>query len=175
MAVAQAKNWGELQVKGTDEFRRQAWIAAELAGIPTRGFRPDAQDRATPQSAPEAMRIAAGERDRMTMPRVPTRSRRRRARRSPTSRRLPAQMRHRKGLRGSLRRTAAIFALGYHTVRRWWRWLATQNENFSFHLRSRFASLGRSADRTGFWLACFQLMPLCEAMGWLDDDGVAVP
>ena len=62
VAVAQAKHWGELQLKGTEEFRRQAWIAAELAGISSRGFKPDAQDRATLQAAREAMRIAAGER-----------------------------------------------------------------------------------------------------------------
>jgi transposase-like protein len=75
----------------------------------------------------------------------------------------------------SLRRTATIFALGYHTVRRWWRWLATSHENVSFHLRSRFASLGRSMDCAHFWLACFELMPLCEAMARLDHDGVVVP
>ena len=75
----------------------------------------------------------------------------------------------------SLRRAAVIFALGYHTVRRWWRWLATEHDNFSFHLRSRFASLGRSAGFTAFWLASVQLMPLCEAMAWLDHDGIAVP
>jgi hypothetical protein len=62
VAVAQAKHWGELQLKGSEEFRRQAWIAAELACMPTRGFKPDAQDRATLQAAREAMRIAAGER-----------------------------------------------------------------------------------------------------------------
>jgi hypothetical protein len=62
VAVAQAKHWGELQLKGSEEFRRQAWIAAELAGVATRGFKPDAQDRATLQAAREAMRIAAGER-----------------------------------------------------------------------------------------------------------------
>jgi hypothetical protein len=75
----------------------------------------------------------------------------------------------------SLRRTAAIFALGYHTVRRWWRWLSTAHEDFYFHLRSRLTSLGRSVDFAAFWLACLQLMPLCEAMAWLDHDGVAVP
>jgi transposase-like protein len=74
----------------------------------------------------------------------------------------------------SLRRTAAIFALGYHTVRRWWRGMEAEHENFSFHLRSRFASLGRSVDFVTFWLTCFHLMPLCEAMAWLDHDGVAV-
>jgi hypothetical protein len=59
--VAKAKNWGELQLKGTEEFRRQAWIAAELAGVPTRGFKPNAQDRAALTAAREAMRIGAGE------------------------------------------------------------------------------------------------------------------
>ena len=58
--VAKAKNWGELQLKGTEEFRRQAWIAAELAGVPTRGFKPKAQDRAALTAAREAMRIGAG-------------------------------------------------------------------------------------------------------------------
>jgi hypothetical protein len=62
VAVARAKHWDELQLKGSEEFRRQAWIAAELAGMSTRGFKPDAQDRATLQAAREAMRIAAGER-----------------------------------------------------------------------------------------------------------------
>ena len=59
--VAKAKNWGELQLKGSEEFRRQAWIAAELAGVPTRGFKPKAQDRAALTAAREAMRIGAGE------------------------------------------------------------------------------------------------------------------
>lgn len=59
--VAKAKNWGELQLKGTEEFRRQAWIAAELAGVPTRGFKPKDQDRAMLTAAREAMRIGAGE------------------------------------------------------------------------------------------------------------------
>ncbi|MDR6496273.1 putative RNase H-like HicB family nuclease [Paraburkholderia terricola] len=60
--VAKAKNWGELQLKGSEEFRRQAWIAAELAGVPTRGFKPAAQDRAALTAAREAMRIGAGDR-----------------------------------------------------------------------------------------------------------------
>ncbi|RKE23916.1 hypothetical protein B0G76_8616 [Paraburkholderia sp. BL23I1N1] len=60
--VAKAKNWGELQLKGSEEFRRQAWIAAELAGVPTRGFKPASQDRAALTAAREAMRIGAGDR-----------------------------------------------------------------------------------------------------------------
>ena len=59
--VAKAKNWGELQLKGSEEFRRQAWIAAELAGVPTRGYKPKEQDRAALIAAREAMRIGAGE------------------------------------------------------------------------------------------------------------------
>ncbi|TDG02530.1 hypothetical protein E1N52_39390 [Paraburkholderia guartelaensis] len=59
--VAKAKNWSELQLKGTEEFRRQAWIAAELASVPTRGFRPKELDRAMLTAAREAMRIGAGE------------------------------------------------------------------------------------------------------------------
>jgi hypothetical protein len=68
VAIAQAKNWGELQLKGSDEFRRQAWIAAELADVPTRGYKPDAQDRARLAAAREAMRIAAGERSQTNDP-----------------------------------------------------------------------------------------------------------
>ncbi|MEM5312502.1 LPD7 domain-containing protein [Paraburkholderia sp. JHI869] len=59
--VAKAKNWSELQLKGTEEFRRQAWVAAELAGVPTRGFRPKQVDHAMLTAAREAMRIGAGE------------------------------------------------------------------------------------------------------------------
>jgi hypothetical protein len=61
LEVAKAKNWSELQLKGTEEFRRQAWIAAELAGVPTRGFRPKQLDHAMLTAAREAMRIGAGE------------------------------------------------------------------------------------------------------------------
>ncbi|MCO4883423.1 hypothetical protein L8949_41505, partial [Paraburkholderia caribensis] len=67
---------------------------------------------------------------------------------------------------------ANIFALAYHTVRRWWRSLVVAHGTFSFHLCSRFAELGRSAGRNHFWLACLQRMPLCEAMAWLDRDGI---
>jgi hypothetical protein len=75
----------------------------------------------------------------------------------------------------SLRRVSAIFALGRHTVRRWWQRLGERSLSFEFHLRSRFAELGRSVDTTEFWLRCLQRMPLCEAMAWLDGDDVCVP
>lgn len=60
--VAKAKNWDHLTLKGTEEFRRQAWLAAEIAGIETRGFKPTAQDLAALQARREEMRISAGER-----------------------------------------------------------------------------------------------------------------
>jgi transposase-like protein len=75
----------------------------------------------------------------------------------------------------SQRRASAIFALDRHTVRRWWQRLGERRLAFEFHLRSRFAELGRSVDITEFWLRCLQRMPLCEAMAWLDGDGVFVP
>ena len=62
-----------------------------------------------------------------------------------------------------------------HTVRRWWRWLSERNENFGFHLRSRFPELGRAPDWKAFWKDCLDRMPLSEAMAWLDRDGVLVP
>ncbi|CAG9235671.1 hypothetical protein PSP6_690030 [Paraburkholderia tropica] len=61
MDVAQAKNWGEVQLKGDVEFRRQAWIAAELAGIKSTGFAPNDQDRALLTVAREEMRISGAE------------------------------------------------------------------------------------------------------------------
>ncbi|MHA6896346.1 LPD7 domain-containing protein [Ralstonia pseudosolanacearum] len=60
--VAKAKNWGTLTLRGGEEFRRQGWIAAELAGVKTTGFRPKAQDRAMLEAARQEMRISAGER-----------------------------------------------------------------------------------------------------------------
>ncbi|MHA6823911.1 LPD7 domain-containing protein [Ralstonia pseudosolanacearum] len=60
--VAKAKNWGTLTLRGGEEFRRQGWIAAELAGVKSSGFRPKAQDRAMLEAARQEMRISAGER-----------------------------------------------------------------------------------------------------------------
>lgn len=75
----------------------------------------------------------------------------------------------------SQRRASAIFVLGRHTVRRWWQRLGECSLTFEFYLRSRFVELGRSVDIAEFWLRCLQRMPLCEAMAWLDGDGVCVP
>lgn len=59
--IAKAKNWDHLELRGSEEFRRQAWLAAELAGIGSRGYKPNAQDHATLQARREEMRISGGE------------------------------------------------------------------------------------------------------------------
>ncbi|WP_431068262.1 LPD7 domain-containing protein [Ralstonia holmesii] len=60
--VAKAKNWGAVTLRGSEEFRRQGWIAAELAGVKSNGFRPRAQDRAMLEAARQEMRISGGQR-----------------------------------------------------------------------------------------------------------------
>lgn len=61
------------------------------------------------------------------------------------------------------------------TIGRWWRWLEAPFAEHSFHLRSRFADLGRAVSLPTFWHACFECMTLAEAMTWLEQDGVGVP
>ncbi|AFJ90388.1 hypothetical protein MYA_6054 (plasmid) [Burkholderia sp. KJ006] len=61
--VAKAKNWTVLEVRGSEEFRRNAWITAELAGVELRGFVPKESDRALLELARQEMRINGGERD----------------------------------------------------------------------------------------------------------------
>ena len=60
--VAEAKNWGTLHVTGTQEFRRQAWIAAQVAGLEVVGYEPSPQDKAAVEARREEMRIGGGER-----------------------------------------------------------------------------------------------------------------
>jgi hypothetical protein len=65
IAVAQAKGWGEIALKGGDEFKRNAWIEASLSGIATKGFEPQEQDLAMLDAARrerEALTISAGAR-----------------------------------------------------------------------------------------------------------------
>jgi transposase-like protein len=69
----------------------------------------------------------------------------------------------------SLHRVSERARLDRRTVRRWWEWLESCTETFSFHLRSRFPELGRAGDDwQAFWRVCLNLMPLSEAMAWLD-------
>lgn len=46
VSVAQAKGWQAITVKGHEDFRREAWLAASLAGIEVKGFKPSEQDLA---------------------------------------------------------------------------------------------------------------------------------
>jgi hypothetical protein len=42
--LAHAKNWESLRVKGTDEFKREVWLAASLRGLDVEGYQPRAID-----------------------------------------------------------------------------------------------------------------------------------
>lgn len=44
MAVAAAKNWNNIELKGTDTFRQMAWLEAEARGIRTKGYEPTQHD-----------------------------------------------------------------------------------------------------------------------------------
>jgi hypothetical protein len=71
IAVAQAKGWGEIELKGSDEFKRNTWIEANLAGIATKGFKPQEQDLAMLDAARrerEALTISAGARVKTDVP-----------------------------------------------------------------------------------------------------------
>jgi hypothetical protein len=42
IAIAQAREWGDIKVTGTERFRKEAWFAARLVGIEVRGYKPTA-------------------------------------------------------------------------------------------------------------------------------------
>jgi len=44
ISVAAAKNWGNLELKGTDNFKQIAWLEASARGIETKGFKPTERD-----------------------------------------------------------------------------------------------------------------------------------
>jgi len=56
------------------------------------------------------------------------------------------------------------------TIRRWRDWLDQRSEVFVFHLRSRFAELGRESDTPALWCNVMSAMGLGVAMAWLDQD-----
>lgn len=61
--VAKAKGWDRLELRGSDNFKREAWLAAELEGIESRGYSPSDEDKAVLQARREEMRIAAGDKE----------------------------------------------------------------------------------------------------------------
>jgi Large polyvalent protein-associated domain 7 len=38
--IAEARGWSEVTVRGTERFRKEAWLVARLAGLDVRGYRP---------------------------------------------------------------------------------------------------------------------------------------
>jgi Large polyvalent protein-associated domain 7 len=42
VAIAQAREWGDIKVTGTERFRKEAWFAARLVGIEVKGYKPTA-------------------------------------------------------------------------------------------------------------------------------------
>jgi putative DNA primase/helicase len=40
ITIAQSRGWGEVRVRGSERFRREAWAAAQTAGIEVRGYKP---------------------------------------------------------------------------------------------------------------------------------------
>jgi hypothetical protein len=50
------------------------------------------------------------------------------------------------------------------TAGRWWDWLQKNSLLFEFHLRARFAELGRAVDFGAFWRRVFESMGLVQAM-----------
>ena len=51
VAVAKAKNWDTIVVRGSETFRRNAWIEASLAGVDVKGFKPAESDEALLEAA----------------------------------------------------------------------------------------------------------------------------
>jgi hypothetical protein len=60
------------------------------------------------------------------------------------------------------------------TVDRWWQWLKARSDLFEFHLRARFAELGRAAGFDAFWRQVFASLGLARAMAILDHE-LSVP
>lgn len=42
--VAQSKNWTAIKVKGTEAFKREAWLEASIRGVEVKGFKPQDKD-----------------------------------------------------------------------------------------------------------------------------------
>jgi len=46
VSIAQHRNWTAVELRGSEEFRRTAWLEASVRGIAVRGYEPDPVDRA---------------------------------------------------------------------------------------------------------------------------------
>lgn len=59
VAIAQAREWNSINVRGSDEFRRSTWLEASMQGIEVQGYTPTREDKARLASLIEQ---SAGER-----------------------------------------------------------------------------------------------------------------
>ena len=57
VTLAKAKNWSNLALSGSQEFRREAWLQAESQGIKTKGYTPKDQDLATLKSLTQQRQV----------------------------------------------------------------------------------------------------------------------
>ncbi len=44
--LAKAKNWSKIKISGTDEFKKEVWLAASMQGLAVEGYAPSAQELA---------------------------------------------------------------------------------------------------------------------------------
>lgn len=58
--IAQARGWTSITVKGTDEFRRSAWMEAAQAGMKVAGYQPTALDLAELANRPARNAVEKG-------------------------------------------------------------------------------------------------------------------
>lgn len=49
--IAEARGWKQIKVTGTEDFKRQAWLAAQLKGLDVKGYTPKDTDKALLQKA----------------------------------------------------------------------------------------------------------------------------
>jgi hypothetical protein len=49
--LAKAKNWTKIKISGTEEFKKEAWLAASLQGLEVEGYKPSTQDIALLEDA----------------------------------------------------------------------------------------------------------------------------
>lgn len=76
IAVAEHRHWQAIQIRGSEEFRREAWLEASARGIDVKGYEPTAIDRQA-----LAARRAARERAEQRAPEAWSRSTARKAKR----------------------------------------------------------------------------------------------
>src|SRR5271155_3210437 len=59
--IAKARSWQEITVRGTERFRKEVWIAASVAGLQVRGYKPTEFEQSTLGRSRAREKVAAGE------------------------------------------------------------------------------------------------------------------